>query len=78
MTRKSAPPGEARSQPDGQTFCAPQKEAARKEKQQLLDVQRQVVLESEVRLLLLLSSLVRLPSSPSPFIPLGNVPNSVG
>lgn len=82
MTWKSAPPGEAQSRPDGQTFCAPQEEAARKEKQQLLNVQRQVALESEVRLPLLLSSLIALPSFPSPFIPLvypGNwIPNSGG
>lgn len=70
MTWKSAPPGEAQSWPDGQTFCALQEEAARKEKQQLLDVQRQVALESEVCLPLLLPSVIALPSFPNPFIPL--------
>lgn len=56
------------------------KEAARKEKQQLLDAQRQVALEARFGLLLPVL-LVVLPSFPSPtFLVCGGIgfPNSVG
>ena len=82
-TLESASPGEDLGSGDGQIagpFLRPQEEAARKEKQQLLDVQRQFALESEV-CRPLLSSLLYLPF-PHPFVhlicPRNWVPDYVG